>query len=352
MPFRPEQNRRDQNRYGQLDEATLLARLQTGDEALFRDVVGQLTPTLLRLARSYTQTASAAQDAVQDTWLTVLEKLDSFEGRSTLKTWVCGILVNVARRSGVREARTLPFSSAWRDDRGPAVDPGRFHSRRDDATTGSWASPPVRWDQLPEDRLAATELRRVLDAAIAGLPLRHREVLTARDVVGMDAAEAASVLGLSLANQRVLLHRARSRVRAALELYAGDLPDAAPPDGPGSSRRRSAPPGDAGRPAPSEFAAVSVEGQVPVMRRPPRRSRSVACRELVELVTDYLEADLDLARRAAVEGHLAVCGHCASYLQQVRRMLELTADSAPEPLPDELLDALLGVPVPPPKADP
>lgn len=217
---------------GRLDEAGLLARLRAGDEALFAQLVTDLSPVLTRLARTYTPTAAAAQDAVQDTWLVVIDKLDSFQGRSTFKTWVCGILVHTARRAGVREARTLPFSSAWNDDRAPAVDPARFHSRRDGAITGSWCNPPVRWDEIPEDRLAGKELRRVIDTAIAALPVRQQAVITARDVVGMDAAEAASVLGVSSGNQRVLLHRARSKVRAALELYGADVID----QGPSASR--------------------------------------------------------------------------------------------------------------------
>ncbi|WP_294569145.1 RNA polymerase sigma factor, partial [uncultured Arthrobacter sp.] len=101
------------------DERELLAQLQSGDEARFRQLVTDLTPVLTRLARTYTPTEVAAQDAVQDTWLVVIDKLDTFEGRSSLKTWVCGILVHTARRGGVREARSIPFSSAWRDDHGP-----------------------------------------------------------------------------------------------------------------------------------------------------------------------------------------------------------------------------------------
>jgi RNA polymerase sigma-70 factor (ECF subfamily) len=212
-------------RYGILDEADLLDRLRAGDEPLFREVVEKLTPVLLRLARGYTPTASAAQDAVQDTWLVVLDKLDTFEGRSSLKTWTCGILVNKARRSGVKESRTLPFSSAWRDDRSPAVDPSRFHSRGSSGPAGTWSNPPVSWDQMPEERLASQEMQRVIHAAIAGLPIRQREVITARDVVGMDAPEAAAILNLTSGNQRVLLHRARSKVRATLEQYAADASD-------------------------------------------------------------------------------------------------------------------------------
>lgn len=209
--------------YGELDEPALLERLRAGDEHLFREVVIALTPTMLRLARSYVPTDAAAQDAVQDTWLTVLDRLDSFEGRSTLKTWVCGILVNLARRSGVRDARTLPFSSVNGHDREPAVDPDRFHSRRDAGITGTWASPPVRWDLQPEEQLMSGELRRVIESAIAALPLRQRELITARDALGMDAGEAAEILGLTQSNQRVLLHRARSKVRAAVERYAAGI---------------------------------------------------------------------------------------------------------------------------------
>ena len=210
---------RDERRW---DEHDLLAQLQSGDEARFRQLVTDLTPVLTRLARTYTPTEVAAQDAVQDTWLVVIDKLDTFQGRSSLKTWVCGILVNKARRGGVREARSIPFSSAWRDDHGPAVDPDRF-SRSASGRTGEWCAPPVRWHEMPEDRLTAKELHRVVDTAIAALPQRQREVITARDVVGMDGAEAAAVLGVSAGNQRVLLHRARSKVRAAIEEYSRDV---------------------------------------------------------------------------------------------------------------------------------
>lgn len=229
--------------YGSLDESALLERLRAGDDALFRQVVLVLTPVLLRLARGYTTTAASAQDAVQDTWLVVLDKLDSFEGRSTLQTWVCGILVNKARRSGVKESRTLPFSTAWRDDRSPAVDPSRFHNRGGSGTPGTWTTPPVTWDQVPEERLAARELQQVIHAAIASLPIRQREVVTARDVVGMDAPEAAQVLGLTDGNQRVLLHRARSKVRAAVEQYASSVIE--PSDG--SASRASRPTEDRNR---------------------------------------------------------------------------------------------------------
>ena len=220
-----------------LDERALRRRLQAGDEGLFEQVVTAFTPLLTRLARDYTATDAAAQDAVQDAWLVVVDKIDGFAGRSTLKTWVCGILVNTARRSGVREARTVPFSSAWRDDRGPAVEPARF-SRAPGPRGGEWLVPPVRWDEIPEERLATGELRSVIQAAIASLPARQREVITARDVLGLEAAEVAEALGLSSGNQRVLLHRARGKVRAALEGYAAE--SAGPPAEPAACAAEAA----------------------------------------------------------------------------------------------------------------
>lgn len=177
---------------------------------------------LLRLARGYTRSEAAAQDAVQDTWLTVIEKLDSFAGRSSLTTWVCGILVHKARRSGVRDARMIPFGSLWRDAHAPAVNPSRFHGRSGAGVPGTWSDPPVRWDEMPEQRLAAKELRRQIESAIATLPHRQREVITLRDMLGVPAEEAADILGVAMGNQRVLLHRARSKVRAHLERYVRD----------------------------------------------------------------------------------------------------------------------------------
>lgn len=248
------------------------------------------TPLLLALARRYVATEPAAEDVVQETWLTVLAKLPGFAGRSALRTWVCGILVHKARAAGVRDRRSVPFSSAWRDEHAPAVDPGRFHAGGPWA--GGWAIPPYRWDLEPEERLGAAELGAVIDAAIAVLPRRQREVITVRDVLGMDAAEARTVLDLTDANQRVLLHRARSRVRAAVESYAGG-------------------------------GAVPAGGRRGRVRRD---SRDVSCRRLVELVTDYLEGALRPSDRAAVEAHLAHCDPCDGYVAQVRRMLELTRD--------------------------
>ena len=156
-----------------------------------------------------------------DTWLGVIRGIDRFEGRSSLRTWIFQILLNNARTRGQREKRTLPFSffrrrsEEGRDE--PAVDADRFQGRRDDYP-GHWARPPREWDS-PEERLASDAARDVLLRAVAELPERQREVLTLRDILGYTAEEARNALDLSETNQRVLLHRARSKVRAALERF-------------------------------------------------------------------------------------------------------------------------------------
>jgi RNA polymerase sigma-70 factor (ECF subfamily) len=171
--------------------------------------------SLLRVAMSYVATREQAEDAVAETWLGVLNGIDRFEGRSSLKTWIFRILVNRAKTKGVREQRSIPFSSleGEGEERGPSVDPDRFTS------AGEWAAPPQSWDGLPEDRLLSAEARAVVDDAIARLPASQRAVITLRDVQGLTAQEAADVLGLTEINQRVLLHRARSKVRARFEEY-------------------------------------------------------------------------------------------------------------------------------------
>ncbi len=169
----------------------------------------------------YTPSRAVAEEVVQDTWLGVINGIDRFEGRSSLKTWIYSILVNNARTRGKRERRTLPFSyfrrRAEEGSDEPAVEPERFQGRRGEQP-GAWARPPIEWE-APEDRLATAEARRVMLEAIAGLPPRQREVITLRDIQGLSAEEARNALGVSETNQRVLLHRARSKVRAALERY-------------------------------------------------------------------------------------------------------------------------------------
>lgn len=198
------------------DQAAMLTALRGGDEAAFVEVVTAWSPGMLRLARTHVPTDAIADEVVQEAWLGVLSGLDRFEGRSALRTWAFRIVVNLAKTRGVREARTVPFSSAESDgDDVPAVDPDRFHSRGD-GSPGGWALPPTPW---PEDRLAQAETRHVCLAAIASLPARQREIITLRDIEGFSAEEACNALGLAETNQRVLLHRARAKVRMALETH-------------------------------------------------------------------------------------------------------------------------------------
>ena len=200
-----------------VDDRALVEALRRGDEGAFAALVAMYHAALLRLALSYVATREQAEDAVQETWLGVLNGIDRFEGRSSLKTWLFRILVNRAKTKGVREHRSVPFSSleAGEEGAGPSVDPARFVESG--KLAGAWSAPPASWDGIPEDRLLSAETRAVVDEAIAGLPPMQRAVITLRDVRGFSAPEAREVLGLTYANERVLLHRARSKVRARLE---------------------------------------------------------------------------------------------------------------------------------------
>ncbi|MDX6586786.1 MAG: hypothetical protein QOI31_1259 [Solirubrobacterales bacterium] len=197
----------------------MVEALRRGERDAYAGLVDELTPALLRLAMAHVPSRAVAEEVVQDTWVGVINGIERFEGRSALRTWIFGILLNIARTRGKREKRTLPFSSLrrraeeGRDE--PAVDPDRFQGRRDDQP-GAWASPPAEW-QEPERKLATDEARQVLLEAIAGLPPRQRDVIVLRDVQGYSAEDARNALDISETNQRVLLHRARSKVRAVLE---------------------------------------------------------------------------------------------------------------------------------------
>ena len=206
-----------------LDDAALVEALRRGDEKAFASLVQRYHASLLRLALMYVATREQAEDVVQEAWLGVLNGIDRFEGRSSLKTWIFRILVNRAKTKGVREQRSVPFSSleGGDDDQEPSVDPARF------APAGNWSAPPQSWEGIPEDRLLSAEAKAVVDDAIAGLPESQRAVITLRDVQGFSAQDAADVLGLTEINQRVLLHRARSKVRARFEEYLNQAGSAA-----------------------------------------------------------------------------------------------------------------------------
>lgn len=202
------------------DDAALVAALRAGDEAAFVALVDAYQGLLIRLAMPYVPHRSMAEDVVQETWLGVLRGLDRFEARSSLKTWICRILVNRARTRAERDGRLVPFSSFWGpDDEAdePSVDPSRFHSAG--RSEGHWTSMVQSWESLPEERLLSDETRERVRAAIEALPLNQRTVITLRDVEGWQAVDVCNALELSEANQRVLLHRARAKVRQALERY-------------------------------------------------------------------------------------------------------------------------------------
>jgi RNA polymerase sigma-70 factor (ECF subfamily) len=200
-------------------DLSLVERLRSGDEAAFMDLVDQLQPAMLRVARMYVSTQAVAEDVVQDTWLGVLRGLHSFEGRSSLRTWIFRILTNIAKTRGQREGRSLPFASLAGDDLdAPAVDPSRFDPA-DGSSRGGWSTLPDDWTGIPEDRLLGHETLDVIGEAIASLPPMQAEVIRLRDALEWTSEEVRNALDLTETNQRVLLHRARAKVRGALERY-------------------------------------------------------------------------------------------------------------------------------------
>ena len=204
-------------------DAAIVDALRRGDARAFEELVDGLSPALRRVALMYAKSAAVAEEVVQDTWVGVLRGLEGFEGRSSLRTWIFRILVNIARTRGERENRSLPFS-AFSDagaDAEPAVSPDRFRPPSDPDWPGHWASVPLRWDEMPEERVSSAETLQVVRRAIEALPPNQREVITLRDVEGWSADEVCNALSIAATNQRVLLHRARSRVRQALESYLG-----------------------------------------------------------------------------------------------------------------------------------
>jgi RNA polymerase sigma-70 factor, ECF subfamily len=204
------------------DESQLLALLRARDEAAFAHLVSEWSRPMILLARGFVSTEASAQEVVQDTWLAVIRGLDGFEGRSALRTWVYRILVNIAKTRGVREQRTIPWSSLSDDETRPTVDADLFRGP-EDQYAGGWRSFPPEW-RGPEDDVLASEIRDQLGAALALLPDRQRIVITLRDVIGCSADEVCDLLEVSAANQRVLLHRGRAAARAVLAAYLAGPP--------------------------------------------------------------------------------------------------------------------------------
>lgn len=189
----------------------LLDRLRLGDEQAFVTLVHRYRQSMLRIAAGYVPGEAVAEEVVQDTWLAVLRGISKFEGRSSVRTWVFRILVNRARTTGARERRSVPLGA----DLAPAVDQSRFDA------AGSWRVPPAHWHDQVDDRLVAERMASRIRTAIMDLPVRQREVVTLRDIEGLGSVEVCGVLEISEANQRVLLHRGRSRLRQVLESEFG-----------------------------------------------------------------------------------------------------------------------------------
>lgn len=193
----------------------LVAALKAGDEQAFAALVDGWSGWMLRLAREYVASGSVAEEVVQETWLAVLRGLNGFRGDASLRTWVYRIVLNQAKRRGIRERRTIPFASLTGEDEGPTVDPSRFHGQQDQYP-GGWLQFPGEW---PEQVVLTREVQDVVAAALSDLPDRQRVVVTLRDLDGRTSDEVCSLLGISAGNQRVLLHRARAVVRSHLERY-------------------------------------------------------------------------------------------------------------------------------------
>jgi len=202
------------------DDRRVIEALRRGDEHAFLALVNKHHAAMLRVASAYVSSRAVAEEVVQEAWLGILKGLASFEGRSSLRSWIFGILANCARSRGVREARTTPFSSfADPEEDELAVDPSRFLGSDHPRWPGHWAAPPEQW---ADEKVLAKQTVRFIGEEIEKLPPAQRQVVTLRDVEGWNSAEICAALGISEGNERVLLHRARSRIRAALERRLGE----------------------------------------------------------------------------------------------------------------------------------
>ncbi len=203
-----------------MTDAELVAALRQGDESAFAALFEKHHAALVRLAMMYVSDRGVAEEVAQETWLGVLQGLDRFEGRSALKTWIYTILINRAKTRGQREHRSIPFSALGdADSDEPAVDPDRFVSSDSPQWANHWRIEPHSWDDVPESRVLTKETGERVRRAIEALPPNQRQVITLRDIDGFAAEEVCNILEISETNQRVLLHRARAKVRRALEKY-------------------------------------------------------------------------------------------------------------------------------------
>jgi RNA polymerase sigma-70 factor (ECF subfamily) len=203
------------------DESTLIAGLRDGDETVFAQLVDQHAPSMLRVARGYVPSREIAEEVVQETWIALLKGLDKFEGRSSLRTWLFAVMINIAKARGVRERRDADTAIAAFT--GGTVDPARFRTG-EDRWPGHWreGQEPVAFPETPEGSVLGNELVDVARRELDKLPERQRIVVTMRDMLGFDSSEVCEMLDISIANQRVLLHRGRAAVRQVLEHYLED----------------------------------------------------------------------------------------------------------------------------------
>ena len=209
---------------GREGDRGVVDRLRAGDEGAFVALLDRHSPAMLRLASCHLPHASA-EEVVQETWLAVLKGIRRFEGRSSLKTWIFSILTNRTKTRAQREGRTLPFSALVNPSEEaaePSVDPTRFLPADHPQWPHHWATPPKSWGESPEERLLTRESQARIQQAIDALPHGQRQVITLCDVEEWEPEEVCSVLGVTRTNQRVILHRARSKVRRALEQYFED----------------------------------------------------------------------------------------------------------------------------------
>jgi RNA polymerase sigma-70 factor (ECF subfamily) len=203
------------------DEVAMLAALRRGDEAMFAAVVDRHTPAMLRVARGYVPSQEIAEEVVQDTWMALLKGVEKFEGRSSLRTWLFAVMINIAKGRGVRERRDADAAIAAYT--GGTVDPALFRGPNEEwpGDWKNWEQYPRAFPETPESSLLATELVDVAKIELDKLPDRQRMVVTLRDMLGFDSGEVCELLDISAANQRVLLHRGRAALRLVLESYLG-----------------------------------------------------------------------------------------------------------------------------------
>ena len=205
-----------------MDETAVIAALRDGDESVFAQLVDNHTPSMLRVARGYVPSHEIAEEVVQETWIALVKGIGNFEGRSSLRTWLFTVMINIAKSRGVRERRDSDAAIAAFT--GGTVDPARFREAGD-PYPGHWKPDevPSPFPETPEGSVLGQEMVDVAQRELEKLPDRQRTVVTLRDMLGFDSSEVCELLDISVANQRVLLHRGRAVLRGALENYLGEV---------------------------------------------------------------------------------------------------------------------------------